>query len=167
MRAVSNIRRPPGPCLNDGWNRRQESAGIAPRDPALLLAAPKAPGPRAPRPQAPRVPSPPARTRARTAPAPAASASPCGSCALPRQRGCGLQQLLHPQSRSHLHEHVSRPISGVGEPVYGPRRDDDGVSSAGDDRFETLLELHGSLHHLEALLLLRMDVSAWYVALRV
>jgi len=83
------------------------------------------------------------------------------------QRHDGLIQLLHPQGRLHLHPHHRRLPAGVGEPVEGAGRHHDLIAWPGDDRPPSLPEFHGPALHLEALLLQRVDVAAWDLAVGV
>jgi hypothetical protein len=60
---------------------------------------------------------------------------------------------------------VGRLLPGILEPVHYSRWYDYRISRSGEDCLESLPELHGPLHHLEAFLLLWVDVSSGDVAI--
>jgi len=88
------------------------------------------------------------------------------SPALGRQRGHGLEQLLHPQRRGHPHPDDGRLVAGVGEPVVGARLDHHEITGAGGHRAQSLAEPHDPRADLEAFLLPGVDVPARHPPVR-
>jgi hypothetical protein len=72
----------------------------------------------------------------------------------PTQRGCD------------LHAGTGRAVAAVGEAVHAAGRHDDGLTGRRDDLARAETEDHRALEHLEALLLLGVDVSAGDVPVR-
>jgi hypothetical protein len=80
------------------------------------------------------------------------------------QRDNRLIQLLHRQGRLHLHPNHRRIVAGVGEPMVGPWRDHQFVTRGGEDAPQARSEPHGAGQHVEALLLLGVDMASRHVA---
>ena len=101
----------------------------------------------------------------RTAPGAAAWACPCAS-RCPRARARRWSRAAAPcRARGRPRRgRAAGVVAAVGELVHAAGRDDDGLAGAGDDRAQAEAELHRALEHVEALLLLGVDVRAGDVA---
>ena len=72
----------------------------------------------------------------------------------------GLEELLHLQCRAHLDADERVIVADIGEVVLLARGDDDHLAGPRDDPLASHPEAHRAFDHLEALLLLRVDVLA-------
>jgi hypothetical protein len=87
-----------------------------------------------------------------------------GGAAVTGQPHHGLVQAFHRQRRPHLDPHHRRLGAGVGEPVVAAGLHRHLIAGAGNDGAAALAEPDGPGQHPEALLLHRVDVAAWHLA---
>ena len=68
--------------------------------------------------------------------------------------------MLHVERRHDLDAGARDAVAAVGELVHAAGRHHDGLARVGDDLLQPEPERHRALEHVEALLLLRVDVRA-------